>query len=177
MPPKKPSLYSLDKTHVAFAVSGLILLIGLVWMVLQDSSREWKGWQRKYMALMKERAQAELKETQSRMNAEELKKLHAELADAKSTAAQHRAEIKSAQNALDQIAHRFNKVKTKYQDLKQFQDSDRYFYEEYAEHHEEEKARAYDKRMKDREGELARAKLKFEQVSAEKEAGEAAVKA
>ena len=162
---------------MAFAVSGLILLIGLVWMVLQDSSREWKGWQRKYMALMKERAQAELKETQSRMNAEELKKLHAELADAKSTAAQHRAEIKSAQNALDQIAHRFNKVKTEYQDLKQFQDSDRYFYEEYAEHHEEEKARAYDKRMKDREGELARAKLKFEQVSAEKEAGEAAVKA
>ncbi len=170
MPPKKPSLYSLDKTTVAFALASVILVIGLVWMVLQDSTREWKGWQRKFMTYMHEKSVAERDQTLKAVNQGELKRLQTELDQAKAVVKERQKDIRKAQKELDIINTRQIKIKTSYQNLKQFQDSDRYYYEEDEEHHEKEKAEPYAKAMEARAKEIAEWKNKLEDVEAEQAA-------
>jgi len=49
MPKPSPELYNLKKTAFWFAIASIVLLIGLLAMIFEDSNREWKGWQRKSM--------------------------------------------------------------------------------------------------------------------------------
>ncbi len=155
---------------MAFAVAAVILLIGLVWMVLQDSNREWKSWQRQFMALMRDKATIELQETEKKMDQQKSEKLEVDLAQAREAVRDHKTEIKKLQKETDVITIRFNATQTYYQNLKQFQDSDRYFYEEALDHHEKKKIQAYGARMAEREKQLAEWKLKLETVEAEKQA-------
>lgn len=175
MPPKKPSLYSLEKTHIAFAIVAVILAIGLVWMVLQDSSREWKGWQRKFMSYMREKSVTEREQAVKSVNQNELKRLEGELEKARAAAKENKKEIRQLKKDLRELDTRQIKAKTTYQDLKQFQDSDRFYYEEYMEHHEEEKARPYAEAMAEREKKIQDAKLKLEAVEAEQAAKKALI--
>ena len=59
-PPKQPTLYNLNKTTIWFSVSAFVLFVSLVAMVLQDSIREWKGYQRDFINYSREKAEGEL---------------------------------------------------------------------------------------------------------------------
>lgn len=170
MPPKKPSLYSLDKTHVAFALAAVLLAAGLIWMILQDSSREWKGWQRKFMSYVREKSAAELVVANKNISQNQLNALKASLQQAKASVQEHQKDIKKSQAELDQIDTKQSVTKTTYQDLKQFQDSDRFYYEEYLHEKELEKAKAYWEKLEARALKIEEWKIKLEAVEAEQEA-------
>ena len=101
MPPKKPSLYNLDKTNVAFALAAVLLAVGLIWMILQDSTREWKGWQRKFMSYVREKSAVELTVAKKSINQNEYTKFKTELVQAKSAVLEHQKDILKSQKELD----------------------------------------------------------------------------
>ena len=68
MPPKPPTLYDLKKTTVVFAVSGVLLTAGLLGMVFQDSTREWKNWQKRFMDYSRHQVEEQLEKTKSKQH-------------------------------------------------------------------------------------------------------------
>ena len=72
---KSPELYNLKKTTVVFAVASGILLLGLLGMVLQDSARDWKEYQRSFMDYNRRKAQEELAKVQKATDQKSLEKL------------------------------------------------------------------------------------------------------
>jgi len=86
-----------------FAVSSLLLLISAVWMVIDDWSRPWKGYQREFRDIEIERARAALEsaEAQEALAAEEAGKQ--ELEAAERALAANQAELDAAQETLRQL--------------------------------------------------------------------------
>lgn len=169
MPPKSPSLYDLKKTTIAFAIAAALLSISLIWMVFQDSSREWKGWQKKFMQYTREQAQTQLEEARKKVDQAKLKEIQDALQKAKADEKAHRSEIKKLKKELAKIDVEWTKAKTAFQGLKQEQESDRYFFEEArakGHKHEEEK---YHKRLEVREPLFQSAKQAMEAVEAKKQ--------
>lgn len=166
MPPKSPTLYDLKKTTIAFAVAGVVLSASLIAMVFQDSGREWKGWQRKFMAYSRTEAQKQLAEAGKKIDQNKLKELKGQIEKGRQDEASHRQSIQAVKKEIAKIELGLLKAKTKYQDLKQVFESERYFFEESREKghkHEEEK---YKKKMDKRGEETAAAKLVFEDFEA-----------
>jgi len=175
MPPKPPTLYDVRKTTIWFAIASVILLIGLVMMVFQDSAREWKHWQRKFIEYQREMTEVELEKTEKALDREKIEELKADLEEVKTMKRTHQNEIKELQDKLDVVNLDLTKAKTLHQDLKQLQDSDRYFFEEHRRHHKDEKAASYGKRLEEREPRLVAAELATEFLEAEKEKLESSI--
>ncbi len=163
---KPPSLYDLKKTTFWFAISGITLLIGLVVMVFQDSAREWKHWQAKFVEYSREQAEKELQAAEKSLDEKKLEELKRSLAQVKETALARRQETGAIQKELDGLQLDVTKTKTRSQDLKQFQDSDRYFFEEYSEKGEKHKAEEYQKKLSEREPEILSVKNALEKQEA-----------
>ncbi|HTL48374.1 MAG TPA: c-type cytochrome [Verrucomicrobiae bacterium] len=178
MPPdKSPKLYDLKKTAFWFFVASFVLLLSLAGMILQDSTREWKVWQKKFMAYKREKIQAQLETAKKAMDAKQLETLKAELAQADKDAAAKRGEIKALEKERDKINLDYTVANKQYQTLKQYQDSNRYFYEEVKKHNEEKETEHYDKMLKDREPKIAELKKKLEGFEAQRDEKQAAIDA
>lgn len=175
MPDKSPKLYDLHKTTIWFSIASLVLFVGLVLMVLEDSAREWKGWQRKFSKLASQKAEAELAEAKKSVDDEKLESLNQELAKAKAAAQSHEGEMKKVHGELSLIEVKLTKTKTLYQDLKQKQDSLRYFFEEFRAHGKKDKAAPYEKELATLRPRLETLKQQAEALEAEKEEKEAAL--
>ncbi len=169
MPGQAPKLYSIKKTTVAFAVASVFLLISLVWMVLQDSTREWKGWQRKFMELSRQKASAELEAAGKAVDTAKLAELTKQIEAARTQSKAHSDEITRVKKEIAKADVDTLKARAHYQDLKQFQDSDRYFLEEYRAHHEDEQAKAYEALLAHRGPEFSKAKADLESLEAARE--------
>ncbi|HXV27877.1 MAG TPA: c-type cytochrome [bacterium] len=176
MPDKKPSLYDLKKTTFWFAISAVVLLVGLVVMVLQDSIRGWKHWQVEFMNYSREKAEGELQKAEKSVDEERLRELTKNLETAKNTMSSRQNEIDKISQDLSHLELEITKVKTRYQDLKQFQDSDRYFLEEYKAKGEKEKAASYEKKLSEKEAEVLAAKRELEKLEAERDEKETVLK-
>ncbi len=170
MPPLPPKLYDLKKTTIAFSIASLLLFIGLVVMVLQDSSREWKSWQRRFMEYNRLKAEADLDKARKAVDEKKIQELKFRLDSAKAQQSAQAGETEKTQKKLAQIDIELAKAKTRPQNLKQEQDSDRYFFEEYQAHHQKEKAEKYKQRLEKRAPELENAKRQLEQLEAKREA-------
>jgi len=173
MPKPSPKLYNLKKTTIWFAAASIVLLIGLVAMIWEDSNREWKGWQRQFMDYSRSVAEGELEKAEKALDQEKLKELRNGLEAHQREMREHKKEIRNLEKSLAETDLQLTKAKTYYQDLKQFQDSDRYFYEEHAVHYETEKAKAYEKKLSEREPELAATKRRLEALEREQAQKEA----
>src|SRR5689334_3592393 len=104
-----PSLYSIAKTFMWFAIVSMILTGSLVAIVMTDYTRDWKGWQKKFAKLKYEKAKKDLKDAEGRVDKNALAAAEKSLADAEKTLAGHQADIralKSDVEALDQKALR-----------------------------------------------------------------------
>lgn len=163
---QSPKLYDIKKTTVAFAVAGIVLFVGLVAMILQDSTREWKGWQRKFMALTKENAQKELEAAKKAVDQNKLEQFHKDLNQAEQDVKSRHKEYSALQLEIQKLEVDHLKAKNHFQDLKQFQDSDRYYFEEYRHKGEERLAASYEKKIERRKEFIHTAKLKVEELEA-----------
>lgn len=164
MAPKPPTLYDLRKTTIGFSAASIVLLIGLVMMVLQDSDREWKHWQREFMDLSRGKTGLLLAKLKNTEEARKIKELQDQLAAANREIEQNRSGIQGLRGEIAQIDLEINKANRTYQELKQNQDSDRYFFEEARAHKEEHKAKVYEERLARRGPPLETAKLTLESL-------------
>ncbi|MBI4115505.1 MAG: c-type cytochrome [Candidatus Omnitrophica bacterium] len=176
MPKESPKLYSVDKTFVWFAIASVTLLISLILMVGQDYSREWKNWQRKFVRLKYEKTQAELQSAQEKVDKAKLESLEKELAEAHKNFKAKKPEYKKIQKEIAKLDLELTKVKSKHQDLKQYQDSYKYFIEEY-QNHKDPRASEYEKKLEALMPSLEEARLKVEDLEKSKEEKEAEVNA
>lgn len=176
MPPKPPSLYDLKKTTIAFAAASVVLSVSMIGMVLQDSGREWKGWQRKFMDYSRQQAQQQLDESRKKLDQKKLETLKANLDKAKAEEAARKANIQSIQKDLAKIDLDLTKAKTKFQGYKQEQESDRYFFEEARAHNEKEDEEKYRRRIDQRQPKLDEARLAQEALESKQEAKNAELK-
>ncbi len=162
MPPKQnPTLYSVAKTFIWFAVVSLLLTGCLVGIVFTDYNREWKNYQKKFTQLKVKMSQEELKAASQGIDAKELTRLENELKNTKAQVSSHSSEIQKIQKEIDSLDTQIAKTKAVYQDKKQFLDSDRYFFEEYR-RHKDPRAAEYDKKINTRGPEVTKAKAILE---------------
>lgn len=169
MPPKPPSLYDLKKTTIFFAMASIVLLVGLVMMVLQDSNREWKHWQREFMEYSREKAEGELETARKSVDQKKLAELNGQRAQAEQDIQARRTEIEKNKQEIAKLEIELTKAKTLYQDLKQVHESDRYFLEETRAAGHKEKAAFYEQRMAKRQPAFESAKQNQESIEANKD--------
>lgn len=168
MPKPNPALYSVQKTFMWFAVVSVLLLVSLAGIVYIDAKRDWKDYQRRFFQLKREKAEKELKGASASVDQNRLKELRAEHAQAKSALQSNAKTILQLNGELTAAELAVTKVKLRYQDLKQFEDSYRYNYEEYTAQHDP-RAGEYDRKLKDQRLKVQAAKLELEKAEAHRD--------
>ncbi len=174
MAKQSPTLYSVAKTFIWFAVVSLVLTGCLVGIVMTDYNREWKNYQKKFTQLKIEKAREELKLAAQGIDSTELARFETELKAAKIETASRRAESASLQKESAVLDTKIAKAKAKHQDLKQFLDSDRYYFEEYREKKDTRSA-DYEKKVNGWLPRVAAAKLDLDELQKEKDAKDAKI--
>lgn len=164
MPEDPNKLYSVYKTTIWFAIASIVLAVSLVLMVFQDHGREWKHWQRKFIAFEREKLRAELEELATSEHREKLKAIEDQLKGARAKAAGHKAEQAALLREKENLQVPLVKAKTHFQDLKQYVDSYKFFLEEHRAHGRKREAAEYEQELKTLEPEFAKAKLKQEEL-------------
>jgi mono/diheme cytochrome c family protein len=129
-----------------FAVVSLILLGSLVWTVYADYAREWKSWQRQFLRLKLEKAKQELAQADQTVDKKKLDELTKQHAEAGEAFARQRSEFRALQKDLAKREIEIGKARTRAQDLKQFEDSYKYYFEEYR-LHQDPRAREYETKL------------------------------
>lgn len=167
MPPKPPSLYNLKKTTIWFSIASIFLLVGLVLMVLQDSTREWKHWQSEFIEYQREKAEEELTAFQKTQDKKQLEDLRTKLKSAREQMDLSQNEMESIEAEIGKRELELIKIRMTYQTLTQEQDSDRYFFEENRVHKHTKETKKYEERLAKRAPEIAERKLQIEKVETE----------
>lgn len=171
-----PSLYSVEKTFVWFAVAGILLTVSLLLTVVQDHAREWKSWQRKFLRLKYEKTQAELHALESQVDNEKLSGLQKAKAQARKDFNAQRKQYRPLEKEISALDIELTKARTRYQDLKQYQDSYKYFLEEHRQH-QDVQAKEYEQKLKTVTPQLDQLKLEVERIEKQKEEKQASVDA
>src|SRR3989338_3460395 len=156
-----PTLYSIAKTFMWFAIISLLLtasLIGIVWL---DHSREWKNWQKKFIRLKVEMTKNELQKADAKIDRQALGELEKQSREAESAFKAHRKEYEALEKEIRSLDTKIVKARDNAQNLKQYQDSNRYFLEEYQKS-KDARAQGYAKKMKVLEPKLEKSKLELE---------------
>lgn len=142
MAKQSPSLYSVSKTFVWFAVVSVLLTGSLFAIVLLDHRREWKGHQKKFNELKLQKAREELKAAGAAVDPAKLTQLKAGLDKARGVLASQKKLIGGLEKEQASLDTKIAKVKAEYQSLKQYEDSYKYYVEEHRQHHDPKAAQA-----------------------------------
>ena len=169
MPEDPNKLYSTYKTTAWFAVASVILLASLVLMVFSDHGREWKRWQRKFVELERKKIEAELKTAEAAVDPKKLEDAKAKLKEALSKLNQQKSEMARWQSEKEALALSLTKAKTRYQDLKQYSDSYRFFFEEHQARGAKQETQEYREKLAKLTPELDQAKLEQEALEKKQE--------
>jgi mono/diheme cytochrome c family protein/peptidoglycan hydrolase CwlO-like protein len=168
VPKPTPTLYSVEKTFVWFAVASLILTFSLIFTVGQDYAREWKNWQRKFVRLKYEKTEAELTAAKGQLDREKLKSLEGEYEKAKKDFKAKKPEYRKLHKEASRLEVQLIKARTRYNDVKQYHDSYRYFLEEYQEEKDPEAAE-YKQKLQALEPQLEESQREVERLEKQKE--------
>ncbi len=168
MAKQSPGLYSVAKTFIWFAVVSLVLTGSLVAMILMDHHREWKEWQKKFIALKVSRAQDSLKKISQGVDSKKLEAMQKALEEAKQKFQAQRAEFEAAVRSAEKINSQILRVKAQYQTLKQYQDSYKYYLEE-TRLHKDPASKEYEKKLADISPQVVDLKGQLEELEKEKD--------
>lgn len=174
MPKPNPTLYSVEKTFIWFAVAGVTLTVSLLLMVAQDYSREWKGWQRKFLRLKYEKAKVELQGVQEKVDRKRLEELEKEKAKADKDFKAQKPQYRALEKEIRSLEIEVTKARSRYQDIKQYRDSYRYFLEEFR-LHKDPRLSEYENKLKVLTPRLEETKLQVESLEKQKEEKQAKV--
>lgn len=169
-----PSLYSIEKTFIWFAAAGVTLFVSLLLMVAQDYSREWKGWQRKFIRLKYEKAEAELRADQGKVDKKKLEELEKEHTQAAADFKKQKPLYRPIEKEIAALENQLVRARSRYQDLKQYNDSYKYFIEEY-EAHKDPRAKEYETKLALVAPKLEEAKLQIERLEKQQDEKQAEV--
>ena len=147
MAKQSPTLYSVAKTFMWFALVSLLLTACLGGIVWTDYDRPWKKYQKKFNELRLKKTQEELKAAEQGIDKNELARLEEELKKAKTETSSHKEAAAKLLKEIDQLDTQIAKSKASYQDLKQFLDSDLYYLEEYR-LHQDHRAKSYQEKVR-----------------------------
>ena len=156
-----PTLYSIAKTFMWFAIISLLLTASLVAIVFLDHSREWKTWQKKFIRLKVEMTKNELQKADAKIDKQKLGDLQKQSQATESGFKIHRKEVEALEKEIQSLDTKIVKAKNLAQTLKQYQDSNRYFFEEYQKS-KDARTGEYAKKMKALEPDLERSKRELE---------------
>lgn len=170
-------LYSVEKTTAWFAVAAIFLTVTLVLMLFEDHSREWKRYQEKFVELEREKAEEALKEQKAGVDPKELEAIDQKLRAAEEAFAHKKAEYENLIKEKKALQLPLTQAKNRYQDLKQFFDSYKYYKEEYHHKGEEKEAHEYEEKIKDIGPKLEKAKIEQEELEKKDEALEEKIQA
>ena len=133
-------------------------------MSYQDYAREWKDWQRKFVKLERQKVNEQLKQVESKVDPKAVETLQAERKGAEEEFKQRIGEYQKLLGEKEKLGVELVQVKSRAQDLKQYYDSAKFFFEEYREKKDESKAKEYGEKLAKLGPELAAAKLGQEEV-------------
>ena len=163
-----PTLYSIAKTFMWFAIISLLLTTSLIAIVFLDHSREWKNWQKKFIRLKVEMTKNELQKADAKIDHQALGELEKQSQAAESAFKTHRKEVEALEKEIRSLDTQIVKAKNRTQNFKQYQDSNRYFLEEYQKS-KDARAQGYAKKMKALEPELEKSKRELEALEKTRE--------
>ncbi len=119
-----------------FCLSSVALAVTTAWMVLDDHSRQWRGYQEEFRELELARAKADEADAE-RAQAAAIKAAQDAVAKAEADVAQKRADIDKAEDEVKKAQARKEKADLDYADAKSYVDSYVFFFEHSGFMHEE----------------------------------------
>ncbi len=164
MPEDRDQLYSVNKTTAWFAVSAIVLLVSLVLMVFQDHDREWKRWQRKFIEVEREKVKEDLEKADKAVDQKALEAIHTKLAQAEQAFDQKKSEYDRLGREKEAAGLSLVKARSKYQDLKQYIDSYKFFFEESRAKGHQHETHKYEELIKEINPRLQAAKVEQEEI-------------
>lgn len=163
MAKKSPTLYSVQKTFMWFAIVSLLLTGSLAAIVLLDHTREWKEYQKKFNVLKLKLLQDNLKGAEKNLDTKKIEETKKALEAAQKEFDGHSQSHADLQKEIDGESSKLVKIKADYQTEKQFEDSYRYYLEEYR-RHQDPKAASAEKKLAEASAKTARLKLSVEEL-------------
>jgi cbb3-type cytochrome oxidase cytochrome c subunit len=145
--PNEDTLYKIPFLNLLFAISSIGLLLVIIWMVVDDYSRSWKGYQRRFQALEAAKTEAALKTAEESVSQDELKDLRGQLATEQAAVEARQGDLQSAQNRLAAVTTAAYKDDLTYRTLKSTYDARKFEFEEAR--HAGSSAPALEKEMRD----------------------------
>jgi len=128
--------YNINKLNVIFAISSIVLLLSLLWMVKEDYDREWKGYQKEFRVLEVEKTRVKYDAASNKLEGEaEYQDLKKQLKEAQEKFA---AQCPNFDQLNEEIAKRKaadDLVQQEYKFSKAEYDAAKYRYEESKAHH------------------------------------------
>lgn len=104
--PERKFLYNIPKLNRWFAITSLILLASIIWLIQDDYSREWKGYQREFRSLEIAKTQDRIRIAEEAIDPQELQSLEEDLEKARTEANTRQGEINALERQLAGIEAR-----------------------------------------------------------------------
>ena len=136
--------YDIPRLNVWFAASSVLLAVGVVWLVMDDYLRDWKGYQREFNRMEYERTREELKTSLSPEDQQKIEAMRAELEQVDARLRENQASIEQINREIQELDARHYKADQDFKFAKSIYDSERYEFEEHAQRRHEEAAREGD---------------------------------
>ena len=128
--PRYENVYSVPRLNLIFAISAVILLISIVWMVMDDYTREWKQVQRDFNRAEVERTQAEIQSAAGEVDSTRLTQLRSQVAAASEALRGHEDELRRARAGLTRRQGEWYRMDQDYRFTKAVFDAERFDFEE-----------------------------------------------
>ncbi len=127
--PDNDRFYEPNKLLRVFAISSIIMLIFTIWMILDDFGREWKGYQREFMALKQKTYTQLMEQAKGGLDQAKLKEMEQAVADSNKELEGHAKEEEKLKSELVLLKTREKNSLSKYQGEKAVWDVRKYEFE------------------------------------------------
>ncbi len=126
-----PPVHRPWRRNFGFGLGSLLLLLGTIWLVYFDYSREWKVYQREFRDLEIDKAEAHLLEVQETLSADkDLAALEQQLEQARGDLEAREGDLEAARRALLKTEKDFYVAEQNWKEDKSFYDAQKYEFEE-----------------------------------------------
>jgi mono/diheme cytochrome c family protein len=122
--------YDISGLNVIFALSSIALFVTTVWMIWNDYSREWKGYQRAFARLERETTRRQFDEAQATLDQAKLGELEQELQTANGALAQNKQAIDELESKRQELENDRYLADIEERELKSKYDSKKFYFEE-----------------------------------------------